>query len=173
MLGNNIRPVQVALACGVTESYVSQLLSDPEVEKQVVDMRVILASKHVDHDNLLDRGEDAALKKVVEMIPMIMRSQEALAVFTRLNAARRRAGSGPSDAPNTSVLVTLDLPEAAQVHFKITTDRQVIEVAGRSMTPMPAAQVAKLLSERKTQKLLESSLAEPIMLVQPAMIDLI
>jgi len=47
------------------------------------------------------------------------------------------------------------------VHFKLTTDQQVIEVEGRSMVPMQSQNVAKRLKELQTSRLLTSSIEMP------------
>jgi hypothetical protein len=90
---------------------------------------------------------------------------EALKHFQVLNAARRKSDVHASAHVPTSTVVQLQLPQAATVQFKLTTDRQVIEIDGRSMVTMPAQRVTKLLRERQTEarETLQAALDAPKM----------
>ena len=65
--------------------------------------------------------------------------------------------AGTVNQPGT--VVTLQLPAAAHLHFKVTTDQQVIEIEGRSMVPLPSHMVAAQLKNLKADRLLASAQA--------------
>jgi hypothetical protein len=173
MLGAGVTPVQVALACGVTEGYISQLLSDPVVEEQVKSLRVHKAAAYVEHDAALDTDEEAARKIVRRHIDNnFLKPMEALKYFQVLNAARRKSDSHGNTQVPTSTVVQLNLPPAAAVQFKLTVDKQVIEIDGRSMTTMPAQQVTKMLREKKAQEHLQAALDTPKMTINtPSLLE--
>lgn len=173
MLGAGVSPVQVALACGVSESYISQLLADEDIAQQVKELRVQRASAYVEHDDALDSDEEVARKLVRRNLDTgLLKPMEALKHFQVLNAARRKSDSHGGAQVPTSTIVNLNLPPAAAVQFKLTTDKQVIEIDGRSMTAMPAQQVTKLLREKKAAEMLETSLQAPkIKLTTSALLD--
>jgi hypothetical protein len=173
MLGAGVTPVQVALACGVTEGYISQLLSNPEIEEQVKSLRVHKAAAYVEHDAALDTDEEAARKIVRRNIDNgFLKPMEALKHFQVLNSARRKSDSHGNTQVPTSTVVQLNLPAAAAVQFKLTVDKQVIEIDGRSMTTMPAQMVTKMLREKKAQEHLQMALESPRMKIEtPSLID--
>lgn len=165
--------MQVAMACGVTESYISQLLSDEGIEEQVSTMRVQKAAAYVEHDTALDSDEEVARQLVRRNLDHgFLKPMEALKHFQILNAARRKSDSHGNAQVPTSTVVQLNLPPSAAVQFKLTMDRQVIEIDGRSMTTMPAQQVTKLLREKKAQEMLQTALEMPKMkIATPSLLD--
>lgn len=159
LLGSGVPATQVASACGVSDSYVSQILSEEGVQEKVQELRTEKAMRYVEHDEKLDSDEAAALKLVRRNIHNgFLKPMETLRHFQILNAARRRSDTGQTQADAPSTVIALNIPAAAIVQFKLTHERQVIEVEGRSLVPLPAAQVAKMARERKAVEQLESSL---------------
>lgn len=155
LLGKGIPAAQVAAAVGCDDSYISQLLSSPEVYSRVTELRSAHFSEYVAEDEKLNTAEAAALDRVCSLVPFITRPTEAVRVFGVLNAAKRRAVNAESSMPVVQT-VSIELPEAARVSFTLTADRQVIEVAGRSMATMPAKSLAARLEERSAQRLLST-----------------
>lgn len=168
LLGAGISPVQVAGACGVSESYISQLLSDEAVTAHVQALRIQRTSKYIEQDNSIEAAEKRALELVSRNLETgFMKPGEALKHFQVLNAAKRKSeGSAVGTTPNSTV-VNLTIPAAAAVQFKMTTDKQVIEIEGRSMSTMPASAVNKMLRERKAKQVLQQSLGDPIRIETP------
>ena len=159
MLGAGCSPVQVALACGVGESYVSQLLSEEAIAERVAELRATRAAAYLEHDDAIDTDEEVARKLVRRNLDNgFLKPMEALKHFQVLNAARRKTDSGSNTQVPTSTVVNLNLPAMAAVQFKLTMDKQVIEIDGRSMTTMPAQKVTKMLREKKAGEMLEESL---------------
>lgn len=157
MLGKGISATQVASAVGCDDSYISQLLSLPEVVEQVTSLKAEHFSAYVEQDQKLDSAEAAALEKVASLVPFITRPAEAVRVYSVLNAAKRRTVDSASQAHAVAQTVQLDLPEASRVRFTLTADRQVIEIEGRSMTTMPAKSLAATLEQRQAARLLNAS----------------
>jgi non-ribosomal peptide synthetase component F len=149
------------LATGVSEGYVSQLLSDETVAAAVTERRAVTAAKFIEHDERLDSDEEVARKLVRRNLDNgILRPMEALRHFQVLNAARRQSQGAQTQVP-LSTIVALQLPPSARVEFKLTVDKQVVEVDGRSMATMPASHVQKLLRNKKAQEDLTDVLELP------------
>lgn len=159
LLGDGVPQVSVAAMLGVDDSYISQLLGDDQIREQVSELRAKRAGAYKHHDNEIDRLEDVALQKVGRLLQGESSLTKVAGVFRILNNAHRRSdgGQGAQQAPQT--IVALNLPAAARVALQLTVDRQVIEIDGRSMVPMQAKNVQKLLQERQAQRLLEHSQA--------------
>jgi hypothetical protein len=167
MLGAGVTPTQVALACGVSDSYISQLLADENIATEVAEKRTVRAAAFVESDASLDSDEEIARSAVRRNLDHgFLKPMETLRHFQVLNAARRKSDSHAGAQVPTSTVVQLNLPAAAAVQFRLTVDRQVIEVDGRSMTTMPAQRVTKMLREKKAQEMLQTSLEGPKMTIK-------
>lgn len=167
MLGHGVSAVQVAQAVGCDESYISQLLSSPEIFEAVSLAKAKHFSAYVEQDNFLDDAEKNALEKVATLIPFITRPSDAVRVYGVLNAAKRRTTDAATHANAVAATVSLDLPEASRVRFTITADKQVIEIEGRSMATMPARTLAARLEQRNADRLLATNV--PLSLTVPTL----
>jgi len=158
MLGRGIPATQVASAVGCDDSYISQLLSHEEVMLQVTELKAEHFSKYLEQDTALDKAEEDALVRLQQLLPFITRSSEAARVYSVLNAAKRRTVDSLAHAQVPAQTVILELPEASRVRFTLTSDRQVVEIEGRSMTTMPAKSLVARLEQRNAARLLDTSI---------------
>lgn len=158
MLGRGIPAVQVAAAIGCEDSYISQLLSQPDIAEAVQIARAAHFSAHVEQDDLLNQAEATALAKLTQLAAFVTRPTEAARIYAVLNAAKRRTAGVNTQAAAPAQTISLDLPAAARVSFTVTPDRQVIEIQGRSLTTMPAKSLAAQLEQRNAARLLSSSI---------------
>lgn len=158
MLGRGIAAAQVAAAVGCDDSYISQLIANEEFASKVQALRAEHFANYIETDQHIDTAEDEALKRLASLVPFITKPAEAARVFGVLNGARRRASDRNASGQAQAQTVVLDIPEAARVTFTTTADRQVIEIAGRSMTTMPAKSLAAQLEQRNAQRLLNAKI---------------
>lgn len=173
LLGVGVTPTQVALATGVSDGYISQLIARPEIAAQIAELRTAKAAEHIEHDASLDSDEELARRLVRTNLDRgFLKPMEVLRHFQVLNAARRKSDVSNLQSAPTATIVNLQLPAQAAVQFQLTVDRQVIEVSGRSMATMGAKQVATMLQEKRktavaveTRELLNSSLGDPLKMV--------
>lgn len=163
LLGKGISAVQVASAVGCDDSYISQLLSDPEVLSQVQALKAEHYAKYAEQDATLDKAEARALEKLSHLLEFVTRPSEAVRVYGILNAAKRRTSDTLQNAQPTATVVQLELPAAARVRFTLTQDKQVIEVGGRSMTTMPAKSLAQQLEQRNAARLLTTEVPSTLL----------
>ena len=61
LLAQGIPTSQVAAACGVDDSYISQLKADPEVQQKIAEARAGHAVTDAKFDDTLERAEALAL----------------------------------------------------------------------------------------------------------------
>lgn len=155
MLGNGIPAGAVAAAIGCSDSFVSQVLAEPGVAEQVQGLRAARFQEFAEQDATLETAEERALAKVASLIPFITKPAEAVRVYSVLNSAKRKTGQAISNTP-TGTIVQLQLPEQARVAFTISSDRQVVEIEGRSMATMPAKSLADRLQQRQAARLLDA-----------------
>lgn len=154
--------VIIARTVGCDPSYVTQVLSTEEAQEEVTLARAERAAEGLEHDSKIEAAEKIALDRVHSLLPHQTDVMKVTQVFKVLNAAKRSNDHGMlPTAAQAGATVTLHLPEAAQIHFKLTTDQQVIEVAGRSMVPMQSQNVAQRLKDMQTSRLLQLSAETP------------
>lgn len=153
MLGAGVLQVQVATALGVEESYISQLMAEDGVRDQVAQLRAIKATEYLQHDSAIEDVEAIALERVMKLIPMETNIIRALKVFQVANAAKKKSESSVTPQQPSSI-VNITLPQQALVEFKMTVDKQVVEVQGRSMATMPSHVLQAKLRDKKAQELL-------------------
>jgi hypothetical protein len=155
-LANNI----VASAIGVTESMVSQWLSDETFAQEVSDLRAATAAEAVGRDKKYNKIEDILLEKLEEKLDsglMFTSPREILAAIRVINSAVRRGSPQEVTGKGQVQIVQLQLPENATfaARFVLNGQNQVIEIAGRSMATMSAKGVVGQLE--KMNKAKESS----------------
>ena len=153
LLAQGIPTSQVAAACGVDDSYISQLRADPEIQQKIAEARaghVVADSKF---DNTLERAEALALEKIEKNLPFANMGQ-ALAAFRILNGARRRKDQFAQTEHNVSVTVALTLPQAAIPRYITNTKNEIIEVEGQTMISATPKTLDDILSARATGSML-------------------
>lgn len=162
LAGNGTPSVAIASVLGCDPSYVSQVLGEEQAAAQVAEMRAAKAVKRQEHDEGIEAAEKIALQRIHALIPFETNIVRAAKVFQVLNGAKKTTDLSNNTTPQAGAIVTLSLPAAAHVHFKLTSDSQVIEIEGRSMVPMQSHQVAKQLRQMQATRLLESAEEAPV-----------
>lgn len=150
MLGDGYSQTVVAAAIGVSDSYISQLVAEPEVAELIQAKRVAKLDGVKAHDDGIDSLEKDALAKMHRLLPFVTKPMEVVRIFEAANSAKRKhEQTGPQNVVPTTTIVQVQLPAAALSHFKISTDRQVVEVEGRSMNTLPAKNLNEQLKQRQ------------------------
>ena len=169
LLGAGVRPSVVAASVGCDPSYVSQMMEKEEVAARVQHLRAERAAEMVGKDNDINDIEQLALNRIKMLLPMQTNLALVTKVFSAMNGARKSTDMGLAQAgTQPGTIVSLQLPAAAEVFLRVTSDNQVVEIAGRSMVPLSSNQVAQKLREQQAAKLLESTTTKGLSAV-PAM----
>lgn len=153
LLAQGISTSQVAAACGVDDSYISQLRADPEVQQSIA----VARSEHVvadtQFDNTLERAESLALEKIEKNLPFANMGQ-ALAAFRILNGARRRKDQFAQPEQHVSVTVALTLPQATIPRYVTNSQNEIVEVEGQTMISATPKTLDQILAARAEGALL-------------------
>jgi len=160
LLGRGIPAVQVALAVGCEESYISQVVSEPGVAEQVSALKMAHFESYTKLDDSADTAEEAALNKVKQLIPFITKPSEAANVYRVLNQAKRRTADAVSAQQAQSTVVNLQLPAVTRVAFLTDHNRQVIEIDSRPLVTMPASSLVQVGERMRAAKLLSTSVPQ-------------
>ena len=153
LLGAGISQSQVASACGVEESYISQLMEDEQFRELIQEKRAGKAVADKQIDDTIERIEKNALDKIERLLPFETNLMKVLKVFQAANAAKKKAESALQPQTNAGAVVNILMPQQALIQFKLTADSQVVEVGARALTTMPAAQIHAKLREKKAERL--------------------
>lgn len=150
LLGQGVSQEQTALALGVSASAISQLMAQDEFAQKVQELRFNnLQSRNI-RDATLDKLEDAALKKLDDLLPMVMKPMEATRILQVVNAAKRRGASAPEHITNTREIVNLTLPVSIVAQFQISTtsDNRVISAGDQELVTIQSHRLGNLLEKK-------------------------
>lgn len=156
LLGDGTKPVQVASALGVSESYISQLLTqDKEFMAKVAELRFTNLANASARDGKYDAMEDKLLERMEELIPWLQKPREVLAAIAVINNAKRRGqtGSAGGGVGEVGTRVTLSLPTVIQNNFITNVQNQVISVGNRELSTINAGVLNTRLQELKQREL--------------------
>lgn len=133
LLGSGLSPVPVSQALGVSESTVSQWMSDPEFAAEVTTLRFQSLQQHSKRDNHYDTIEDKLIKQLSDNLPLMQRPMEILKAIQIINGAKRRGQTAPEQLANQSTVVTLLMPVAITQKFTTNVNNQVIVANGQTL----------------------------------------
>lgn len=153
LLATNTPNHLVAASCGVTDSYVSQLLADPAFAEQVAEARVQALTLVTERDNKYGDLEDKLLEKLETSVGMMFRPAEILAALKIVNAAVRRGAPQQAAVSNNARMVLLDLPPGVVARIQLSNQSEVVEVNGRSMATMSASHLMKEVATYEQERL--------------------
>lgn len=148
LLAAGVPTSQIAAAVGCTDSYVSQLRADPEVQAFLATKAVAVTAKDVAFDTALESAESMALQKLEKGLQFANFGQ-ALAAFRVLNAARKRQDKfAQTDNAGTTINVNLTLPATAMPKYTMTSRNEIIEVEGQTMVTATPKSLDSILAQR-------------------------
>lgn len=157
LLGQGIEASMVALTLGVSEGYISQLLSEDEFKRQVVDRRYEHLQRHNARDAKWDAIEDKMLEQMEAQASMIYDPMKAAKIAQIANAAKRRGQSSPDSILQSQVVVNLTMPIALVDRFRVVKDinNQVISAGDQDLVTIQSG----TLLDRAKKKGIESKAA--------------
>ena len=161
LLASGLPASMVASSLSISESYISQLLSNSEFRDRVSSARLSKSKNFIARDEKLELTEAKALERLSLLLPMITKPAEAAKIYQVLNNAKRTVTALPtSNSPSTQTVV-LNLPKTASVSFTLShATNQVMEVDGRSMAPLPASKVKELMTDKSMVRTAQSKLMQ-------------
>lgn len=151
LLGQGVEATKVAAALGVTDSYISQLISDENFAARVAELRYESLQKHNARDNRYDTLEDTLLKRMEDCIPLMHKPMEILKAIAVINAAKRRGQSSPDSMVNKQTVIQLVMPTQIVNTFKVNPHGQVVEVGNQSLLTIQSGSMDNLLKEKRNE----------------------
>lgn len=144
---------EIAELCTVSAGYVSQIASQELTVKLVAELGATQAQTQIaqELDSKYDEVEINLLRKLEKAITFLSKPMEISRVLQQVNNAKRRRGPMANPTPGDHTIVQLVVPIAIQNKIVLSPSNEVMEVGGRRMSTMPAANLAALMENRDAQ----------------------
>lgn len=149
LLGDGINPATVASAVGLSESRISQLLSDESFARQVADLRYQNLIKHNQRDLSYDEMEDALLAKLKDLLPFLMKPMEIIRSIQIINAAKRRGASAPDSIVQQHEVIQLVMPVQVINQFTLNQAGQVVRAGQQDLVTVQSGQLTNLVQSHR------------------------
>lgn len=162
LLGQGISPNIVAATCGVSESRISQLVSQPEFAAQVAELRFSSLQKHNARDNAYDELEDTLIEKLRDLLPLMMRPMEVLRAIQTINAAKRRGQSAPESILQQNTVINLSMPTQIIQKFQLNAQNMVVQAGDQTLLTLQSSSLLSRVSQSKGAQNDPARIAGPI-----------
>lgn len=149
LLGSGISPAVVAASLGVSESRISQMLSEDDFAAQVAALRYESLAQHNKRDGSYDKLEDLLLEKMEDCIPLMHRPMEILKAISIINAAKRRGTSTPEAITEKQQIIQLQIPVQIINKFATNLTGQVTAIGEQSLITIQSGSLDSLVQKRK------------------------
>lgn len=143
LLSTGVPAEQVAAACGVTPSAISQLCAQDDFSQELSSARFENLSKHNVRDSKYDTIEDALVDKLQDMLPMMMRPMEVLKSIQVINSAKRRGQSADSAVTAQQTVVQIVMPTIVVNRFTANAQNQVVIAGGQDLSTIQSGTLLK------------------------------
>lgn len=146
LLAEGIPAVQVASALGVTESAISQFISDEKFAARLAELRFEKLRRHNARDAELDELEDQLIKQLKSFAQLAVRPMEIARILQIVNSAKRRGASSPDAITQATPVIKLSIPTMIvnQIALRVDANNQVISANSQSLVTIPSSHVSKL-----------------------------
>lgn len=151
LLGAGTSNQIVAATLGVSDSYISQLLSEDEFKEQVIALRYEHLSRHNSRDAKYDAMEDKLLESLEKTLGLLYDPMKILKAISVINAAKRRGEESPEAMAQNNTIVNLTLPNAVMQRFKVTQNSEglIIEAGDQSLITATSTNLLKRMEHRQ------------------------
>lgn len=133
LLGQGIPASVVAATCGVSESRISQLLSDEQFSAEVTELRFASLQEQNARDKKTDSLEDKLLQKFDDLLPLMTRPMEVARAFQIVNQAKRRGTSSADSTLQKQTVVQLTMPAQIIQRFQVNQQNHVIQAGDQTL----------------------------------------
>lgn len=157
LLGQGITGEQVAAACGITSSAVSQLASDPELAKEIAELRFKNLAQFNERDDKYNQLEDTLLEQLKGSVMFMGTDPMKIArILMMVNKSERRGQQAPTHMTQQNTVVQLTLPvqiinQFSQTAFTKDVNNQVIKAGNQELVTVQSADMTKLLEAQNVK----------------------
>lgn len=155
LLGNGCLPVEAARACGVDESYVSQLKAEPDFIEQVGELVAITMANQSEIDGNYLEVERILSRRMRDQANLMFNPDQVLRTLKFANEAKRKVPAAFVPSGEASVTaqkpVTLLLPAVIIQNFVVNPNNEIVSVDGKELMTLPSANIKPLVEKHKRE----------------------
>ena len=144
----------IAKRTGVSESYISQVLSEDSIRAKTIQAQLSVLDERTARDAKYDAIEDALLEKTSQIVPNLYKPQDIIKVLMMINKAERRGASSQQLAElansRQDSVVPLELPERIRTKIIKSHTKEVISVNGRGLITKDSRTLLQEIESEKT-----------------------
>jgi len=159
LLGLGTPPVQVASALGVTESRISQLLSQEDFASAVANLRYQNLLSNTSRDSKADSLEDKILAKLETSLDMVYQPLVLAKLYQIVNAAKRRGQALVADSGGDRRVVNIDMPIKVLNQFNVNIHNQVIQAGNQDLVTIQPKTLLDRVRGNRDEKLEQGRIA--------------
>jgi|SRR5215217_6068302 len=153
LLGQGIPQTMVASTVGVTDSYVSQLISQDSFREELQELKFNSLQKHNKRDDKYDELEDKLVRNFETNMVLLQKPMEILKAMQVINSLKRR-GSGAQDAGiQQQTVVNLVLPEKITQTFTSNINNQVTNIGEQTLETMQSSTLLNVVQRKRAQEI--------------------
>lgn len=165
LLGHGISQTQAASAVGVDDSYVSQLMAEPEFKERVAALRVNALSSARERDERLDALEDKMIDKLDKDLshnPLAFKNaMERVRALHMINSMKRRSAPAlehPHDSASTHITLVLPTPiinkyingqRDEQPKLVVNINNQIVKAGNKDLVTMQSKSMDSLVNKKE------------------------
>ena len=154
MAESGISHTMIASRVGVSESYISQVLSEDSIRARTIQAQLAVLDERTARDAKYDAIEDALLEKTSQIVPNLYKPQDIIKVLMMINKAERRGASSQQLAElansRQDSVVPLELPERIRTKIIKSHTKEVISVNGRGLITKDSRTLLQEIESEKT-----------------------
>lgn len=161
LLGQGISAVMVASTLGISESLVSQYISDPKFAEAVTKLKLAGLQAQTDIDNKYMKAETQLLDKLIKTIPLISKPMDILRGLQVVNATKRRGMAEGGAVTQHTNIVQINLPAMMAAKFVTNTANQIVEIQDEQGARSLVTSTPEAVSRYATEAAGEQGLGGP------------
>lgn len=151
LLASGVTAANAAVALGISDSRISQLVSDESFASKLVALKFESLQKHNARDEEYDGIEDVLIEQLKLAIPMMMQPEKIARVLSMINSAKRRGASSPDSVLQKQQVVRLTIPIQILNRFSTNSAQQIISVNDEDMITVQSGRMNTLLEENQNE----------------------
>jgi len=152
LLSQGYSNVVVAGAVGVSESRISQLLSNEDFANEVAEKKFNKLRSKTDTDNKYDKIEATLLGNLESVTPLMLRPEQILRALQVVNGAKRRGASAPEQAVAQKTVVNLVMPDSIIQKFTTNIHNQVVAAGEQTLVTIQSGNLLETTKAAMEQR---------------------
>ena len=171
LLAANVKPSVCAAILGFSQSYISQLMQDPDFSEAINELKAQKAAEAADeiaerklYTDRLAGAEHSILDKIITQVEGgIYTDERFLLQALNVVGARRDAMEkatlmktiNPAANGGSVQITTITIPAICLPEMRISQSSEIISIGNQDMTPMPAATLQKMIEAENTREVID------------------